>query len=489
MNTLCKLIAIVAFLMMAPNGNCQVDEARKRFEDFKRQAHETYDNFRDEANKRYAEFKEESWKRFQVVPAVPKPKEKQVPPLTFPEEDRDKPIESDPIEIDEIITPPKPEPQPNPVTPIPEQVDPEKNYVKFVYFGTACKARFNNDVSLKLTDCSRDDLCEAWTKLSSTDYNNTIRDCLALREKLQLSDWAYLNMLNTFSEQCLGKGTSAVFMTAYLYSQSGYKMRLGRKGSDLCLLFSSKHHCYYMNGYRVGNDIYYIFNHDFDSIEIYDLSFPGERSMSFYITKDQLFEYDPTPMRTLTSERHPETTVNLSVNKNRIDFFDKYPESYINDDFMTRWAVFAQTPLDSNVKQELYPVLEGYILGLNQVAAANVLIDWVQNAFVYKYDEEVWGHDRPFFAEESLYYPYCDCEDRAILFSRLVRDLLGLKTLLVFYPGHLATAVCFTVPVNGDYITLNGERYVVCDPTYFGVPVGVTMPDMDNQSAKVILLE
>ena len=119
---------------------------------------------------------------------------------------------------------------------------------------------------------------------------------------------------------------------------------------------------------------------------------------------------------------------------------------------------------------------------------AHWLLYWVQTAFVYEYDDKVWGHDRAFFAEESLYYPYCDCEDRSILYSRLVRDLLGLNVILVFYPGHLATAVEFNTPVEGDYILLNGKHFTACDPTYIGAPPGATMPDMDNQTAKVILL-
>jgi len=94
--------------------------------------------------------------------------------------------------------------------------------------------------------------------------------------------------------------------------------------------------------------------------------------------------------------------------------------------------------------------------------SASWLLYWVQTAFVYEYDDKVWGHDRAFFAEESLSYPYCDCEDRSILFSRLVRDLLGLDVILVFYPGHLATAVAFTDNVDGDYIELNGKHYIIC---------------------------
>ena len=58
-----------------------------------------------------------------------------------------------------------------------------------------------------------------------------------------------------------------------------------------------------------------------------------------------------------------------------------------------------------------------------------------------------------------------------------------------YYPGHLASAVCFNQQVTGDYILLNGSKFVVCDPTYIGAPVGLTMPNMDNKSANVIILE
>lgn len=101
----------------------------------------------------------------------------------------------------------------------------------------------------------------------------------------------------------------------------------------------------------------------------------------------------------------------------------------------------------------------------------------------------MWGGDRAFFADETLYYPYCDCEDRSILFSRLVRDLLGLDVVLVYYPGHLATAVNLTEgDIKGDYLTLGDRRYVVRDPTYINAPAGHTMTGMDNSAAKVILL-
>ena len=66
---------------------------------------------------------------------------------------------------------------------------------------------------------------------------------------------------------------------------------------------------------------------------------------------------------------------------------------------------------------------------------------------------------------------------------------MGLKVILVYYPGHLATAVRFNENVNGDYIMIDNERYIICDPTYIGAPVGMTMPKMNNMTAKIILLK
>ena len=100
----------------------------------------------------------------------------------------------------------------------------------------------------------------------------------------------------------------------------------------------------------------------------------------------------------------------------------------------------------------------------------------------------VWGADRAFFAEETLYYPYADCEDRAVLFSRLVRDIVGLDVVLLYYPGHLAAAVEFNEEVLGDYLLYDKRKYIVCDPTYIGAPVGRTMPNMNNEEAQIIIL-
>ncbi len=468
----------------------QNNDPRKAYEEFKQQAQQKYNNFRKESNERYAVFLKQAWEKYNALPAIPQPKDEIVPPVTIPEDDNNKPIESNPIPIKEVVAPPTPSPQPTPIAPIKEESQPQERTVEFIYCGTKCQVRLSKKLNFSLHDCNNEQLSNVWTQLSAEGVlNNTIRDCLAIRVSRNLCDWAYINFLSSFSKAIYGETNEATMLTSYIYSQSGYKMRIGRNGLYIYLLYASEHGIYDVPYFELGGINYYPFECNKKQLEICDASFPQEKPLSLYISQNQKFEYVASNLRTLTSKRYPDVQVQVQVNKNMIDFYNTYPTSEVNGNFMTRWAMYANTPLDEHVKEKLYPQLKAKIKGLNQLEAANVLLNWVQTAFVYEYDDKVWGHDRAFFAEETLYYPYCDCEDRSILFSRLTRDLLGLETILVFYPGHLASAVCFTENVSGDYISLNGKRYVITDPTYIGAPVGRTMPDMDNSQAHVILLE
>ena len=154
----------------------------------------------------------------------------------------------------------------------------------------------------------------------------------------------------------------------------------------------------------------------------------------------------------------------------------------------TSWKFYANTPLSLIARDSMYPALKAAIEGMNDFQAVSVLLNFVQTAFVYGYDNEIWGGERVFFSDETLFYPYSDCEDRSILFSRLVRDLVGRPVVLLNYPNHLAAAVNFSGEVSGAYLNVDGKKFVVCDPTYIGAPVGLSMPSTEGATCKVIRL-
>jgi hypothetical protein len=327
-------------------------------------------------------------------------------------------------------------------------------------------------------------------------------DCMQERKLHNFSDWAYYQMLLALTSQFYGKDTNeAVLCQAYLYSQSGYKMRLAHTPDKLYMLAATRHFIFNKQFYVVDGESYFLLSDDkVEHFGICEASFPKESSLSLQISASQQFSDNPTMQRTIISRYNEDFSFTITSNKNYIDFYDTYPSSTINNNFMSRWAMYANTPMEGGIKDQLYPPMKAKLQGLSQEAAVQQLLWWIHgaidtegkiknaNCFLYNYDDNVWGYDRNFFAEETLFYPYCDCEDRSILLSHLVRDLLDLDVVLVYYPGHLAMAVNFTEPVKGDYVMLDGRKFIVCDPTYIGCHVGETMAGMEDQPVTAILL-
>jgi hypothetical protein len=78
------------------------------------------------------------------------------------------------------------------------------------------------------------------------------------------------------------------------------------------------------------------------------------------------------------------------------------------------------------------------------------------------------------FAQETLYYNKSDCEDRAILYAYLIKELFNIEVIGVKYKDHMATAL--HIPIRGDAISENSKRFVIADPTYINANIGQSMP-------------
>lgn len=494
------------------------------FERFTEEVNKEYETFRDEVNQEYAEFMKKGWAAFESTPGTPKPKDEHVAPVVKQRTNEQVQTNSFFRKHKKVVEVEKPKDQPTPITRIDEQgnedapalapvatpaagntsvvsasktadawTDGTPGTVTASVWGTKFTVRFDEKSRFKLTDLSPNALSDAWKKLSGKEYNNIIRDCLDLRFEHHLGDWAYLQLLKAISVACMGgEGNEANLLMSFIYCQSGYRMRLCRDQNKIFMLFGSEHYIYDQDYFNIDGMFFYPFECEAGSISICNVPYPDEQSMSLAMYEQQILDYEPTAMRTIVSERFPNQKLTYSVNQHLIDFYNKYPTSTLNDDFMTRWAMYANTPMDQAVKDQLYPELQAQLKGLTPLQAVNKLLNWIQTGYEYRFDEETWGQDRAFFAEETLYYPYCDCEDRAILLSRLIRDLVGLKCVLVYYPGHLAMATHFDEPVTGTYYTLGDERYYVCDPTIvgWGAPVGECMDQFkDCTDVSLILLD
>lgn len=471
--------------------------------------HKRHDAFRDSVIQHHIEFVRKAWQGRDVQEAENKPIFKEIGPKVqeFEGEATDKlkiaaffkGVFSSKKDKNRVILPDQmaDRSKPQPLLDIQENIplvpDPD-GYLPFEYFGTEMKVRLSELNRVNIGTISPDRIADVLERLSNGKYDNLIYDCLQLRETHNLNDWAYFEMLQTLSETFFGVGTNeATLLLGFLAYQSGYSIRFATdaESEHLYFLINSKHIIYGQPFYfgKDKDERFYVFGKDVPkTILMCDADFPNERGLSFFIDKPLLLDAVPTTARQIQGYRYKDNVVTVSTNRNLISFYDTYPASQLSSNVCTLWAMYANTPLNPEVREELYPQLKALLAGKKSVDQVHILMDLI-HGIPYEYDNQVWGDNRIFFAEETLYYPVCDCEDRAILLARWVRDLVGLKCALVYYPGHLATAIQFDIEVKGDKFEIDGVPYIVCDPTYLGSYIGMQMPGTEPDKAQLIILE
>lgn len=500
---------------------------RSKYDAFKAKTTKSYNEFRKEANRRYADFIRKAWDEYSLDSIAENDNYDYVVPDVYIE-DGDSAIVMSYIQTDDetdglqesivagfskvkkgiskfarrligsheisnpipTIVPAQPiSPQPQPIAPIEVVPDLETAGQSFTFFGTDCEVSIPKSHGLDLEKLSNNNIANAWMRLSEDDFANTIKECLELRDSLSLNDWCYLKMLDALGNAIYGDSNESRLFTAYVLAQSGYTVRLMKANGQLGMLYAPDYTVYGPYFEEKGKK-FYPYNFIGFNGEYVRYALKNESDFRIPYFETPKLTVKKSKPRHIKSSKYPDLDFDISLNENLIDFYNTYPDGFGDPNFMTRYAFRANVPLDPLIKETLYPMLREKLEGMNKADATNALLNFVQTGLVYKLDNEVWGKDRVFFAEETLFYPYCDCEDHAILFSKLVRDLVGLDVALVHYPGHLATAVCFgDEDVNGEYfIAPNGKKYVICDPTYKVSTVGMQMTCVDSTQLQFIEL-
>ena len=396
---------------------------------------------------------------------------------------------------EDIIYLPEPEEQPQPMVPIVPLMQ-ERDYVSVSLYGTLVSVAFPKEADLYLNSVDEMGIADLWEQIADTvvpsRFDITLTSCLKHREDMNLCDWAYLQLVQSVAQRRYGDTNEATIFASYIMAQSGYKIRLAYTEAYVYMLFASHHEIYRMSRYLLDGEYYYrVGGRGEHTCYISDVGYDKEQKLSLCITKEQMIDYELSDTISITSSKG--WKLNFQTNMNLIYFYEDYPTGNLfGGEEYSKWLVGVNTPLDAVTKSTLYPQLKDSIHNLTHWEAVSNILNWVQTGFTYALDNEVWGSDRIFFADETLYYPNSDCEDRAILFSILVRDILGLDVILIYYdnPAHLAVAVHFPEEEKeGVCFTYNDKRYILCDPTYRGAPIGKQMPYYELGQGRIIVID
>ncbi len=399
------------------------------------------------------------------------------------------------IKIEEVVHIPEPAPQAQPMANI-EPLEEDVELVSVSLYGTLVSVAFPKDADLHLERVDELGIASLWEQIADTvvpsRFDITIKSCLDHRAEMKLCDWAYLRLVQSISKKRYGDTNEAVIFASYLMAQSGYKIRLAFQEEYVFMLFASHHEIYNLKKVMLEDDCYFILDSRLSGrFYLSEVGYEKEQSFSLLIAEEQRVDYDVSDTIVVTSAKG--CTLSYQVNKSTIQFFDDYPAGRLFfGDESSKWLIGVKTPLDSITKSTLYPQVQEAVKGLSSWQAVAKILNWVQTGFPYAFDDDVWGHDRVFFPSETLFYPNSDCEDKAILFSTLVREVLNLDVVLLYFdnPEHLLTAVHIPIEEKpGEFVMYNDKRYMVCDPTLKNGPIGRNMTYYVGATPKIIVID
>lgn len=462
------------------------------FDEFAKEARKDFEDFQNDANKQFADMLRESWDEFHLMTAVEPPRKPK--PETLPVAPSDSLPSS--VTLPEPESPgmkvpaePAPEPQ---VDVVPDKYDPlsypreSLTDISFSFYNALASMSIPKSiVNYHMRDCRETEVANYWDVLANDEHKTILWQIDQSVEKMGLSGWGRYMWVKIVSDVTFGemrRNEREVFKT-FMLNQMGVDARLGVVNGELTTMLAVKEQVYAQIFFTLDDRNYYLDKaiQNAESVFTYTSLFPEPvEPLSVEVTRPLRIEREG---KTVTIERPSNLfpqPMTFKINTNHCHYYLDFPQVSVD--------VYARAAVDSVFSESLLAGFRPYLEGRTDLEKVSILMAYMHYDFEYAKDDDQFGFEKPFFAEENFVYPCNDCEDRSILFSYLVRNLVGLDVVLLDYPDHIATAVCFKENVAGDHFMYGGKRYVVCDPTYIGAPVGMTMEDYVDVEFKVLPL-
>lgn len=483
---------------MAATAAAQVDDGwdttltkgwidQSDFDQFQQQAEQDYSHFRDSANARFARALSGQWQPFEVSkpaasPVKPSPK---TPPVAPQQERAPQPV---PQQLPAATV----EPAEAPAAPQPRKMDPpaapaEVEQAAVPFYNATLKMEVPR--SSDLSRCTLPDLEEAsvsrfWEALARIEMQGAIVQLTRQQRQYRLNDWGLYDMTSRLAQVLFPSDENRqVALTVFLLNQMEYDARMARTEKGLACMMAIRGNLYEVPFVTIGEVRYYIFmpHNGHYSLQGRLYTYTTTFESAIRAVDVELHEFPQFPRREAERAYHSQVDgkeVKIAANKSLMDFYSNYPQVDI--------AVYATAAVGADFAAAAERNFRPFVAGKSKMEGVAALLNFMHEGFDYATDQVQFGFEKPFFCEENFYYPKNDCEDRSILFSYLVRTLLGLDVVLVEYSDHVATAICFPDDdAFGDYYLINGKPYVVCDPTYIGAPVGMCMPQYKTPDTEV----
>jgi len=457
------------------------------YEEYLRSQEQAFSSFKEARDKEFSEFLNKEWKAYKEAQGESAYEEKK--PQVIPEAPKKKLIVKKKKEaIKKVVVKPalvkkKVQKVYDKIVITPESQDMKTLYTKF--FGVDLEVHYDKSILISMErEITKDGVASTWDTLAGSEYETTIKELKTISKKLRLNGWANYLLVKQVSSSIYTNENEAKVFSWFALLKMGYDAHLSYQRNRVVLLLPVEGNLYNTVYYTLKNKKYYAIDYynkgKIGSVTTYDNTYEGANaSIDFSITDLPLLAEHKKEKHLVFRVNDKNRAVNLSYNINILNFFQSYPQVSYENYFSSPESLL----LENSIKTSFEPLLRGK----SQQEALDLILNFVQNAFAYQVDDTQFNSEKVMFPSETLYYPYSDCEDRAILFSYMVKTLLDMDVVGLKYLNHMATAVWIEQKVQGEYIKVGNRRYIVADPTYINAGIGMSMPQFKGSSSYIIV--
>ncbi len=350
--------------------------------------------------------------------------------------------------------------------------DIQKKDLLLDFFGTTLSFNIPDGMQkAKFAPQSQKGIKNFFDSIVVSDYEALITEIKRVSKELNLNDWGKYLLIKEISEKIFTNQDNSRLLSWFIFNKLGYSVRAGIVPKHVVLMNYSKKLIYSSPYYIIDEKKYYVIS-DYsqggvEQVFTYKDDYPdSNKELDLSIKTLPNFKED-LKTKLLTFKQYGKIyNIKYRYNQNLIDFMSTYPQA--------DYATFFNAPLDFKTYKDIATELKKHINSKQASVAINFVLNFVQNAFKYEVDDKQFGREKVMFAQETLYYNKSDSEDRAILFSYLVKELFNIGVVGIKYKDHMSTGLY--IPMDGDSVNVYTKRFVISDPTYVNAIVGQSLP-------------
>lgn len=449
--------------------------------------------YRDQHDADFARWLEEQWVAFDTFvqrPPVEAPKPDVAPiwqepepaPVSPVDETPESTLPEPPFVVPELV----PELVPEPAPAVPSPVAPSTGQRLMLHYeGLRAELRFNQTLDGRLPARVNDRaIADYWQVMSSWEGAGEVSRLVSeLTRRNHLNTYDQLLVMRSFARQLVEREEAQTLLTWYLAVRQGLQVRVGYDERSTYLLVATRQGQYNVPYVTYQGVRFYAFSPErhYPSGQLTSYSEQHRRASSFVelqphpaLNVGGTWDIKPITINMNGVDEHFQLPVNPAIARH----FARYPQLSLQDYFTQPMP----TPMRDALRAQLQPRLDG----LTVTEQANYLLRFVQFATDYMTDQEQFGHENYQHPVESFANGYNDCEDRALIFALLVRDLLQVEVMALYFPGHVATALRLPPQAGLGSTQVGSATFYWADPSYLHASVGRLIPLVEGRTPQII---